>query len=216
MNTETGDLLEAIDALTKPQRLADWVESDGQRALYARTHEPLLEQLRQAIASNVGEKSAQGGQTSTRSLIDVGAFTLYEEIDGVARGWVLEVGGRAGRNFSALDVLRAWFVLYSVRERLDIEERISRLRGWAARIGDLLSPPTKQELRRPCPSCSKSWAVLGRGEETQRVSALEYTIRDGLEACYVECRSCGSRWSGAYQLRALRVLIDDLESVEAA
>jgi hypothetical protein len=220
-----NELLEAVDALTKPVKNAVMqhaVESDGKNArpegIRARQDAHLLEQLRQAITSNIGGIGGAGKAARERTPLDVAAFQLYEAIDGRARAWLLDCGVRPSSAADAAEVIRRWYVLWKVKPKEDaaITAHTAILARWATQIRDLLDPPTKQELTVHCPVCGNMWATIGTGEETESVRALWAFWRENPDDSYALCRSCDKVWAGVGMMRRLRIQIDDVEQAREA
>lgn len=206
----------AVDALTKPVTVAEWIGENSDRTLFRRTDPALLEQLRDAVASSLGGSSGSGKAARERTPIDEGAFSLLEEIDGKARAWLDELGARPGKAVSTVDVLRSWLVMYQAhplpRTELEVARFERRIRSWTTRIVDKLNPPPSFEITAPCPECQVEWLRLGgTRDEDEQMRALVAVIREPVEAAHAQCRSCGARWEGIGGMRALRIAIDDAE-----
>jgi hypothetical protein len=212
--TDYPKLLDAVDALTKPVTVAEWISDGDRRTLFRRTDPSLLEQLAARVGSSLPPSA--GSRTSSRALvpIDVGALTLLEEIDGMVRSWLLDFGARPGRLVSTGEALRSWFVFFQAgqREPEVVSRHEGRVWGWVQQIEDVVDPPTVEEVTRPCPSCGVRRTVQGSGEDAVSVSALRAVWRaSGAAASFAECRACGRKWLGLSGMRALRVAIDDVE-----
>lgn len=186
----------------------------GEVELKQQTDRPLLEQLRDAIGSNIGG-AAVGKPARERTPIDVGAFTTYEDLDGRIRGLMLELGGKAGKGITPELVLRSWFTLWTVtpREGHEFEQMTRVLTGWAQRIRDVLSQPPGFEITAPCPLCGREWVTVGSGVDAESVRVLSAVERETLDESYTVCRSCDVVWRGVSRMRQLRIAIDDAESL---
>jgi hypothetical protein len=224
MNSELSELLLAVDALTRPVVVAQWQGEVGARTIFKRTDEPLLVQLRLAIHNNIGG-SGGGKQARERTPLDVGAFALFEDIDGRVRSWMSELGGRVGKGLAVEAVLRAWFVWWSAgqREPVLVERFTDMLEGWAQQIRDKLDPPSQIEITSPCPVCGVEWVNIGLKladgsddpDDVERVRVLAAVERENMDDSYAMCKSCNRVWRGVGQMRSLRIAIDDREAASA-
>lgn len=215
--TDYTHLRAAVDALTAPVTVAEWVGDEDNPQLFRRTDPPLVEQLQAAVASNLGGKSGAGKSARERIPMDVSAFTLLEEIDGKARAWLDVLGARPGRQVTTGQAVRSWLVLFQAHPTGQPEQTVAdherRIRQWVGRIVDLLSPPPTFEVTAPCPECRVEWVRLGGlVDEDEQLRALVTVIREPHTASYAQCRCCGARWEGVHGLRQLRIAIDDAEA----
>jgi hypothetical protein len=224
MNSELAELLVAVDALTKPQVVAQWQGEEGARKIFKRTDEPLLVQLRTAIHNNIGG-SGGGKQARERTPLDVGAFALFERIDGRVRSWMSELGGKVGKDLQAEAILRSWFVMWSSgqHEPAEVLRYASVVEGWAQQIRDKLDPPPQIEITSPCPVCGVEWVNIGLKlpdgsddpDDVERVRVLAAVERENMDDSYAMCKSCNRVWRGVGQMRSLRIAIDDREAASA-
>ena len=213
MNEEKLDLLNAVDALTKPLTVVEWQEKDGKRTIFKRVDEPLLEQLRVAIHSNIG--GGGGGKPAReRTPLDVGAFALYEDIDGRIRSWMGEMGGKVGKSLTPVQVLRTWYTLWtSGQHEPQLTDSYTRaIEGWGQQIKDKLDPPPSFEITSKCPVCGQEWIIVGVGESKESVRVLSAVERENMDDSYAVCRACNKVWRGIGQMRQLRILIDDMDT----
>ena len=215
-----ADLLTAVEALTKPIRSAFMqheVTGTDRNAraegIVKREDASLLEQLRQAITSDLGGGAGSARPARERTSLDVAAFSLYEDIDGRVRAWLLDVGVRPSSKAELGSILTRWYILWKQKHVEDSAIRAHQLilERWASSIRDLLDPPVKQEITSPCPSCGAMWATVGKGEETESVRALWAVWRENAEESYGLCRSCDKVWRGVGNMRLLRIAMDDAE-----
>ena len=220
MNTEMSELLEAVDALTKPQLVAQWQGEKGAQTIFKRTDEPLLARLRDAIRNNIGGNGG-GKQARERTPLDVGAFQLFEDIDGRIRSWMLGIGGTAGRNLEAEAILRSWFVMWSAgqHEPFEVVRFTTTIEGWVRQINDKLDPPNQIEITSGCPICGAEWMNTGTKladgsddpNDVERVRVLIAVEHENMDDSYAMCRACRRMWPGLGQMRTLRILLDDAE-----
>ena len=222
MTTDTSEkspselLLDALDKLTKPQTVANWRGDD----IVRRTDPPLLDWLRDAIANSMGG-SGGGKQARERTPMDVGAFTLYEDIDGRVRSWVNDLGGKPGKNLTPTQILRSWYVLWNVgnpSERM-VAAYAHILEGWVQAVNDILDPPKRIEITSPCPVCGREWINVGLKlpdgsddpNDLERVRVLIAVERESIHESFAMCRACDRVWTGTGEMRLLRIAIDDAE-----
>ena len=217
-------LLDALDALTKPQLVAQWQGEGKGRRIFQRTDPPLLDWLLSAVASDASGGHGGGKQARERTPIDVGAFTLYEDIDGRARAWMMEAGGKAGKLLRPTQILRSWYVLWNASNPSDgmRDAYASILESWTERIKDILDPPKKIEITAPCPVCGQEWVNIGLRlpngqddpDDLERVRVLNAVERENIYESYAMCRACKRVWKGTGEMRQLRIAIDDAEQAK--
>lgn len=227
--TDTTDLLTAVDALTKPQRIAEWQEAipekNIERAIKYRTNPPLLDWLATAVANNIGAGGGSGKPARERSPIDIAALTLHEMISERVQAWLVDLGARPGKNLTATENLRTWYRLWIGGHHEHGYEKAftAVLEGWEQRINDVLDPPKRIEITAPCPACGQEWQNIGLKledgsddpDDTERVRVLNAVERATLEESYALCTACGRVWEGVSQMRRLRIWIDDTEGLKA-
>lgn len=229
MTTETPTAAErlhaALDRLTKPRQVAEWQGDGDSRTIFKRLDPPLLDWLREAIANNVGG-SGGGKQARERTPLDVGAFTLYEDIDGRVRSWMLELGARPGNDLSPAQVLRSWYVLwnqYTPSEPI-VLAYANTLDGWVQRIEDVIDPPKRIEITAACPMCGQEWMNIGLKlddgtddpNDVERVRVLVAVERENMHESFAMCRACDRVWTGTGEMRRLRIALDDAEATRHA
>jgi hypothetical protein len=214
-------LMIAVDALTKPVTVAEWVGDESAPELFRREDPPLLEQLQAAVTPDLGGKSGAGKSARERIPLDVTAFTLLEEIDGETRAWLDQLGARPGRALTTAQVIRSWLVMFKAhpmgRTEVEINDHERRIRQWVGRIVDLLSPPPTLEITRPCPECGARWVRLGGlVDEDEQMSALIAVAREPFQMSHAQCRGCGTRWEGVHAMKGLSALIDEIDAAALA
>ena len=214
------ELRDAVDALTKPVVVGVFqreVESTDRNArpegIRRREDECMLEQLRHAISNSLGAGGGAGKSARERTPLDVGAFTLYEDIDGRVRSWLSEAGKDAAAHSTPGEALRAWFAVWTRYEQPDglVHSFANILHGWKQAIDDILDPPTKQEITAPCPVCGQMWVTVGKGEDQESVRALWAVWRENQDLSFGTCRACDKVWHGVGMMRKMRIAIDDAE-----
>lgn len=194
-------------------------------SLVRRVDPPLLERLRLAVVSNLGGNGG-GKQARERTPMDVGAFTLYEDIDGRIRSWLSELGERLPASATAAEAIRRWYVLWLSSSRAEAAsfDRARTIDAWTAQIRDKLDSPKRIEITAPCPSCGEEWVNIGLKledgsddpDDVERVRALAAVERETIDDSYASCAACRTVWMGVGRMRALRIAIDDAESAAKA
>ena len=221
--TATERMLNALDALSKPQHIAQWQGEGEERKIFKRTDPPLLDWLHDAIVSNMGG-SGGGRQARERTPMAVGAFTLYEDIDGRVRSWMVEEGAKPGKDLTPTQILRSWYTLWVGHNPTDhLRDAYSNImEGWADAIRDQLDPPKKIEITAPCPICRQEWINIGLKladgsddpDDVERVRVLVAVERENINESYAMCRACEKVWLGVLNMRWLRIAIDDAEAAK--
>ncbi len=160
--------------------------------------EPLLEQLREALTASLSNGTGAGGGAGGIP-INYGAFTLWEHIDGIARGWLRSFSlDHAGDLTDVIRRLPAAIQAEHANGLIDddLRERLDAMFGqWVAQIEDLFDPPHQKELTAPCPECGERYHEDG---DTRR-AAVVVPVKKG-RAVIAECRCCGSMWATETEL----------------
>lgn len=198
-------LRDAMDELTLP--VLPW-HKDGE--VVKDSAQPLLEHLRLAVTNSLGAGGGAGKLAHERTPMDVSAFTLYESIDGRIRAWCLDAKITAREGLA--DSLRAWFVVWSqkTREDLDVKRHTTVIETWVESITDLLEPPWRQEITKPCPACGQMWAMTGDKESQESTRAVWALWRPDAEKSYAICYACERVWKGVPQMKALNTWQDEI------
>lgn len=169
--------------------------------------DPLLAQIRQAMYGDLGK--TEGGRSAAaqeRSVLDIGAFTIYEDITGRIEAFHQQLTGKPKRP-TPEETLRAWFVAYDSNYRggkytdAQVRRVLGQLLRFAGRIRGHFDQPRVKELAGACPveTCGLAFTKAENGA-TQ--SALYATYKRG-EQPAVRCRGCGSEWVGERTLLEL-------------
>ncbi len=169
---------------------------------------PLLTRLIQGVLGDTGRTRSGAALPSERNAINLGAFTLYEDI----------AGRIASMAESATDVppardprvnLNRWVDAFELawHRGLVVEAQLAAqtkvLKSFAVRINDQFDPATPGELIGACPSCGEHiWYSDSRGSRTTALYSLR---RDG--EVEVRCHWCPAVWAG---VNGLTVLNDQL------
>jgi hypothetical protein len=196
------DLLDAVDALTKPTRTK--VIRDDNTTVTVK-HDALLVQLEDAVTSAIG--NGGGGGSATGSVLNDEALYRLSLIRSQLSDWCRLVNVRPTRTDAVKD-LRAWHVGFlGTNGEADFYTRA--LVGWAATIRELIDPPKRVPLRDPCPVCKASqWTGVDGGLRASPV-AVEYDHGDPYRTVKAACRAegCGAEWVGA---NAVEELIEEM------
>lgn len=211
--TETDPLLEAVEALTKPQRrkqpqdvIQDYELTDeegvttqhqrvvGQQKVTVELP-PLLELLDDAIRSNIGG-STKGAALASQSIpLDPGALYEAMKISTQVGDWCRLVGVRPTKH--AVKDLRAWYVATRAGHPTPEQDdaRAVTLRKWASTIRGMLDPWREKDLPDPCPVCgAKFWWDPNEPTKEGRPRPLIIRYRPGdadmVERAYGLCRAC--------------------------
>ena len=181
-------------------------ETSGPHTLLVE-REPLLEQIRRAMYGDLGR--TEGGKSAAaqeRSVLDVTAFTIYEDITGRIEAYQQLLTGKPKRT-SPEATLRAWYVAFrSNHDKGMYSEEVLRrtlkqLRQFAGRIKGHFDQPRVKEIEGECP---QEQCRLGSypGPEGARQTALYAIYREG-QSPSVKCRGCGAEWEGEQTLLQL-------------
>ena len=177
---------------------------------------PLLGQLRGALRPSLGKTQDGHSGVGERSVLNIAAFDLYEDIDGrIASLWLMatETGRLRG---SPEKNLQAWYVAFAATWAFgEISDAqlllaLARTSSFVTRIENYFDPPLVREVLAPCPTCSQRYAIVGG----VRVSALYVEYRRGSELM-ARCHCCPSVWAGDAQLVGLAKAIGATIDVDA-
>lgn len=195
---------EAVDALTRTHSDVVTVIESGARRYIPVDHAPLLDMLRDAISSDLGGDMRGASSAAERNVLNLGAFTLYEHIDGVSRSSWRELSKTAPSR-ELKDLVRELAgLIHALRASQQLDD-LTYLRHsqhfaeWAKQIWELFDAPVVKELIGPCPHCEERFVYAPDGS---RGSALiVYYVRS--EQPEAKCQRCGEVWVGAKQLLTL-------------
>lgn len=214
--TGASELLDAVDALTKPvtEHIAQKDDNGKWLGVHTVTGQSLLEQMHAAVWPSGNRDTGSASQPGTRAPVDVDALYAYVKMAGQIGDWCRMAGLRASRD--AVADLRAWYV-----ERLKLVDPnddfyISMLTGWAHTIRRHLHPPKSFVVAGTCPVCGKRDWEDGMGGGGTFPITVEYSVDDE-GATYGEraiCRACQphTMWIGK---EAVEELGEELEEKEA-
>ncbi|RZU64919.1 hypothetical protein EV379_1230 [Microterricola gilva] len=183
------DLLEAVEALTKPTR-TKVIQDDGTVAIVVQ--DALLVQLETAIRSSMGGSTGGASLPSEGSPLDVGALFESLKITAAIGDWCRLVGVKPSRK-SVPDLID-WHTAYIGRPSEADDFYISQLNGWVRMITAMFDRPREKDLPDPCPVCdAKSW--WRDGAEYYRPLVVKYRPDDPVGSATALCRSCETVWN---------------------
>lgn len=190
------------------------VEHDGVLKGW-RKEKPLLTQLRAAAGSNMGATQGGGSAANTKVPINVGAVDLYDRIRYEAGDMHAELAGTQVGSLLPDRHLAQWLLLFTGRWRQQVASEgegraaVAKVRGWVTTINDLLDPPYRYPITRPCPNCQ---AVRHAEPDGTTGYALNVTERPNTADSTIRCRACDTEWSGETAARELSMAIDLAEA----
>lgn len=186
------DLLSAVDALTKPTTSKHMVGD----LLATVTLPPLLEQLDEAIRSNMGGTTPGGSDPRTRNMVNAGAFMKACQISSQLGDWARSAGSVIVKQDMGA-TLTKWHAKFIGTPRSAEQEQsyIRRMNGWAAQIIATLDPPKEADLPYNCPVCDAS-EFWFEGERYYRPLVIRYRPADEgmVEKARAVCRACEATW----------------------
>lgn len=168
------DLLEALDALTKPtytrvvqEVFQTIIGKDGRPKLdetgaprrqltgtkpVRLAHDPLLTQLQGAITGAMGNTEGSAASLKfTRGVINSDALFQFVRIRSTITDWARAAG--LDRCDDPVDELRRWYHSWTATPKPDADEkwRTRKLESWATLIEDTIDPWRSMPLPGPCP-----------------------------------------------------------------
>lgn len=209
-------LMLAVDVLTAEHTVV--VEAPGGgRVLGTRNEHALLMKLRAAKAGNVGKGGGAGSPGRERSPLNVGAADLYDRLAGVIAELFKAAAPKAQVLALPENNLRQWMLYYLNQWRAgemshgSMRRRIGEVQSWVQQIRDLLDPPFRYPINRPCPNCGEQWAEVFHPDnptEVERELVLNCVERENPEESYIMCSACSAVWAGVYEARMLSIALD--------
>lgn len=199
----TDELLEAVDALTKPITLHQTVtESRFTCVVY---DSPLLDRLQDEIRFSLSREGAKS-LPNQRVPINSGALMLFMRVSSEITDWAHGAKATVYRGDPGR-TLRSWYVAWgqSQRQEQDTSARARILRGWEASIRRELEPPRTKDLPDPCPACGavEWWRDGERYPRPLVVESPRNPESSLIDESTAVCRACDKRWGArelAYEL----------------
>lgn len=192
----TDELLEAVDALTKPDKSKVMQQNKAGISCLSPVELPsLLEQLEEAIRSDLGSTARGASLAHERSILDADALFRFMVITSQIKEWCRIVGITPDR--SAGENLRAWYVATLSRQLDDAgaEFYVSKMRQWANLIRAKLDPARERELPDACPTCgAREWWRDGEKYFHPLVIRYRPTGPDMVQQARAMCRACEQVW----------------------
>lgn len=207
-------LLDRVQKLTRPEHRKERQEirKDGRPAGWQTitvTTPPLLEQLDDAIRSNMGASTPGASDPATRSVINIAAMLKLVQISSQIMDWA-RIAGSEVRKGDAAGTLDAWYVRHEQIPDASDTFYKSTLKAWAGQIKGVLDPPRESDLPDACPVCGATeWWSTETFERYYRPLVIRYrpTGADMVEKATALCRACEQVWS-------VRELAYELEQAE--
>ena len=201
------ELLDAVDALTKPYR-DTMRDTDGETITGVRP--PRFAQLENAIRGSANSGSGAGGHASERNMIDFDALQRWRDIRDELNAEAVKLGAKVSKNPAV--TLRRWYIAAEARTLTDTysAEWERRLTSWAAWIDRKLDPPFQMEVNVPCPLCGKRRFVNDNNDEVNAVIA-EVNARDLHTTYRIWCRACEQVRDGIHAVREWAYAIEHAE-----
>lgn len=200
------DLLDAIDALTKPRIEHMAQTSDEGKYLHTHTaeHKPLLTQLKDAVNPSSNTNAGSASLASARNPINSEALWEYTKIASAIGDWCRIAG--ADRTRDPIIDLRRWYIAYTKHDA-DPDWYVAELRRWAKLISKLLDPPKRIELTVACPVCGKRTWVDAEGNDVLFPLVVEYRVPETGESIrpVALCRACETIWHGIEAIEELGI-----------
>jgi hypothetical protein len=203
-------LAQNIDRLTKTHREPVDRVIDGKRQVVYVEHDPLLDQLNDAVTSNQTYSKKGGSLASQRNVLDASALMLQDAIrQTLTRNWTKTSWKRVPRDLTkAVDVWHRRLELAARNGEITAKtlwRAVNLTKSWAHAIEQKFDPPITLEVTRPCPLCDVKYV---HNDFDERVAAVVITWRKSFEKSFATCRACDHSWYGESELRQLRWEID--------
>ena len=199
MNDRDNPLLEAVEALAKPNRSKVLVGAD----LATVSLPPLLEQLENAIRGSIVGIGGSGSLANERNVLDGDALFRFMKISTTIKEWARMAGSEVtAENMGR--TLTAWYLAYTSKAVTIDQERFytRQMEGWARAIVDKLNPRVTLLLSDRCPVCDAEtwWNASDRLEYTHPlISSYPEGSEDPVNEATAMCRACATVW-GAREL----------------
>lgn len=197
------DLNTTVDVLTRPWSDVLSPRESGTGNYRPIDYPPLLDMLREAIGASLGRTRSGASPAAERSVLNLAALDLWEEIDSTTRAWCLELS-KSRAPVELKDALRALVGhLQAAHASHQIEqtrfERLARkITGWRQKIWVLFDPPVVKELIGPCPACEETAFYTPDGKTTALIAYYWKNLHPR-----ARCQRCGEAWEGESQLISL-------------
>jgi hypothetical protein len=165
---------------------------------------PLLDQLDEAIRSDMGLTQSGASLAHERNILDADALQKFIQISSQIRDWCRMAGVRKPSRQPAR-ALQQWHVaaMGSLNEASEVWHT-ETLQRWASYVRGKLDPPRERELPGACPVCGEcEW--WRDGVRFVRPLVVRYRVGPGLlVGASGHCRACARVWG----VRELSYLIE--------
>lgn len=169
--------------------------------------EPLIEQIRRAMYGDLGRTEAgKSAAAQERSVLDVTAFTIYEDITGRIEAYHHMLTKKPKRE-SPEATLRSWYVAFRSNHDAGkyseeaLQRTLKQLRQFAGRIKGHFDQPRNKEIEGACP-LEQCGVATHTGPQGAKQTALYAIYSEGKQPS-VKCRNCGAEWTGEQTLLEL-------------
>jgi hypothetical protein len=208
--TTMNDLLDAVDALTKPSR-RKVIQDDGKTVTVVDL--PLIEWLEQSIRATIGI-GGSGSLPNERNMLDADALFQFSKITSVIKDWARAAGIDYQREATPITLLHGWYPRYMASNPSDesINFHTKMLSKWAWQIEAKSDPPKVADLPNRCPICDA---------ETWWKDALQYarplvihyrengeTDLEAISHGKAMCRACEQVWGVRELAREIELLTE--------
>lgn len=209
--TDMVDLLQAVEALTKPT-----VEHHAQKkpdGSWWRNHTSTVPALLNRLAAaadpaNADGEAPAGASGLSRVPVNLTAIEQHAKIASQIRDWcrIRAVEPTRPPHTSTIEDLQRWHAAVLADNDFDPEWWVRQLRGWAHLIRELLQPAKSFEAHYPCPVCgATSWGDRINGGSMWPIE-VRYDLTDDGRMVHERavCRAgCGTTWVGPEAVREL-------------
>lgn len=207
-------LAENINRLTKPHREPVDQSIDGKRRTVYIDHEPLLEQLNNAVTSTQTQSKTGGSLASQRNMLDASALMLQDAIrQTLTRNWTKVSWKRIPKDLTqAVEVWHRRLELSTRNGEINAKtlwRAVHLTKTWIFAIEQKFDPPITLEVTRPCPLCDSEYVY---NQFNERSASVVITWRKSFERSFANCRACDHTWFGESELRQLRWEIDQRDT----
>ncbi|MBC7594515.1 MAG: hypothetical protein H7288_11355 [Kineosporiaceae bacterium] len=153
---------------------------------------PLLEQLDEAIRSNMGGSTRGASDPAARAVANLGALMKMMQISSQIMDWARIVGSVIDKP-SMVVTLERWHVKYigGVHDDAITAGHARMLTSWAEQIEALLDPPREMDFEQNCPTCgSDCWWSPADKASYPRPIVVKYRPGEPIDSAEGLCRAC--------------------------
>lgn len=200
------DWQHAVEKLTRPWSdvLSPEMTGNGYTPV---NYPPLIDMLDEACRSNTGNRGGNGADPAERSLLDMQAFMLRNNIEGTVKTWVTHLSnGRAEKELKPAiiqlaNLLQAHHAAHTITA--SEHDRITAFfPRWCAQIWQLLDPPVVKQLAGACPNpdCEQTTFTDLDGSQSSALVAFYARNTGRVQA---RCKACSWEWNTDTELALL-------------